>query len=120
MLTVLGFLLPVDFTRKFFFAVRQDVDLGGIDTTSVHARDFQLSADVQTGHRVLEELSGHTGIDQGAKEHVPADTGKAIEVGNPHVSTSSLVVGRWQGRICNAWCVVTSFHLMLLRAKAII
>lgn len=83
---VLGLFLPVDLTRKFFLTMHEDIDFGRADTASVYARDFQLSPDVQTSHRILEKLGRHTGIDEGAKEHIPANTGETIEIGNTHVS----------------------------------
>ena len=70
------------------------IHLGGRYPAAIHARNFQLSSDVQRHDRVLQNLCGHAGIHQGAEEHVAADAGKAIKVSNSHAGSLSLAAGR--------------------------
>jgi hypothetical protein len=82
---LVALLLPVDLSRKFLLAIHEDVEFSRSDSAAVNAGDFQACADVEGSDRILKKASGHTGVEQRAEEHIAADTGKTIEVGDPHV-----------------------------------
>ena len=62
------------------------IDLSRIDPAAIHARDLQIRADVQRGHRIFKDLRRNPGIQQRANKHVAADTGEAFEISNAHQS----------------------------------
>ncbi len=84
-LTVLS---PELLARKILLAVHDDVELAGGDTRSAHRRKFQRSADVQVGDCPLQQLERNSGVEQRTQEHVAADAGETIEIGNAHGSRS--------------------------------
>ena len=49
----------------------------------------RLGADVQAGDGLLEQLERNSGVEQSAEEHVAADAGETIEIGNAHGSAES-------------------------------
>src|SRR5258708_40266768 len=71
-------LLPELFPGKFFFSGGNHVDLGRADPAAVHSGNFQLGLNAQRFYGPREQLGRNSGIDQGAKEHIAADSGKAF------------------------------------------
>ena len=69
----------------------EDEDLGGGDAAAVDLFDLERSAEVERGDGVVEDLRGDSGVEQSAEEHVSADAGKAVEVGDAHEP----IVSRW-------------------------
>src|SRR6516225_5985109 len=61
-----------------------DVNLCPGDAAAHDLAGFEAGSDVERGCRALKNVEGETGVDHGAEEHVAADTGEAIEIGNPH------------------------------------
>ena len=88
-------LFQENFARQFFFAVDEDVHLGGRDAGTTHTRNFQTRSNVESGDCILEELRRDASIYQGAKKHVAAHAGEAVEIGNSHGRNPSLAIGPW-------------------------
>jgi hypothetical protein len=61
-----------------------DVNLCSCDASAHGFVGFEAGADVERGRGVLKDFEGKTGVDHRAEQHVAADTGEAIEIGNPH------------------------------------
>src|SRR5579871_2265917 len=62
-------------SRRITFALDDDVNFGGSNTTPVHARNFQLGAYIQRRNRLFQNFRRNSGIDQRAEKHVAADAG---------------------------------------------
>src|SRR5215831_8604875 len=77
-------LLPELFSRHIFFAMRPHIGLDGSNPIADDSRDLESRADIECRDSVFQQRRRHSGVDQRAKEHVAADPGKAVEVGNPH------------------------------------
>ena len=80
--------------RSFGVAIHDDINFGRADAAAIHTRDFERRADVQGFNGSPEKLDRNSCIDQSAEKHVTADSGEAVEVGNPVVGRRSPVVGR--------------------------
>src|SRR5215470_12518726 len=84
------------FPGRVVLAIDDYVYFRRTDATPVHSRNFQLRADIQRRDRVLENFRWHSGTNQRAQEHVAADSGEAVEMGNTHKRSSWLLaVGSW-------------------------
>src|SRR3954447_20121985 len=73
-------------SRTIHFFVDQNVCFGSRDAAAIHFADRQSSTDIQRSNRILEDRSWNSGIDHGAEEHVAADAGETIYVGDLHGS----------------------------------
>jgi hypothetical protein len=62
-----------------------NIDLGAGDATADDFSGFETGADIEDCGDCRQFLERHTGVDEGAKEHVAADAGEAVEVCNTHV-----------------------------------
>jgi hypothetical protein len=77
-----------------------DVDFGAGDAAAVDFFDLESGAEVEGCGGVVEDLGVDSGVDEGAEEHVAADAGEAVEIGDTHgviVSWSGL---GWVGLTC--------------------
>jgi hypothetical protein len=61
-----------------------DVDLGSREASASDFVHFELRADVQGRGGFFKQGEGYAGIHQSAEQHVSANAGKAVEVGNSH------------------------------------
>src|SRR5919109_2204013 len=84
MFVLVTFLFPIDFSWQFLLPMHQHVDLCCRNSAAIHARDFQLCADIECRYRFLEYLRRDTGIEQRTQKHVAADSRKAIQISDAH------------------------------------
>src|SRR5437870_11769552 len=77
---------------RVLFSVPNHLNLGCADAATSYPQDFQMRAYVEGGDGFLEKLGRDSGVHQRGEEHVAADSGKAVEVGDAH---RKIVVGRW-------------------------
>lgn len=68
----------------------ENVDLGAGDAAALNLACFQTRADAKRRSGLLQDFERYTGIDQGAEEHVAADAGKAVQIGNAHRCDSNV------------------------------
>src|SRR6185437_14929224 len=61
-----------------------NIHLGGANAAAVHPGNLQPGAYPQRLDGLLQQLSGHTRVQQRAQKHVAADAGEAVKVGNAH------------------------------------
>src|SRR5271166_4485096 len=76
--------------RHVLLAVHHNVELGSRDASPIHTGKLQGRSDVQVGDGLLEQLERNSGVEQRAQEHVAADAGETIEIGNTHRSCQEL------------------------------
>lgn len=62
----------------------QDIDFCGINATAVDAVQIEVNAEVERIDSFLKNGNGDARIDERGKEHVSADTGEAVEIGDLH------------------------------------
>src|ERR1700675_3960052 len=82
-------LVVMALARPVLLAADQHVHLGGADARALDARNLQPRSDLELGHGLPQDLGGDAGVDLSAEEHVAADSGKAVQVGDAHVSKSA-------------------------------
>lgn len=70
----------------------QHIHLGSRDTAAAHLAHLEARTHIQRGSRLLKQAERSAGIHKGAKQHVAADAGKALQISNAHRS-----------RILNGW-----------------
>src|SRR5271168_5005430 len=61
-----------------------DVDLCGEDSAAVYLFDLEGCVEIECGYGFVEDLWVDSGVDEGSEEHVAADAGEAVEVGDTH------------------------------------
>ena len=66
-------LRPELFARQLFFTSGNHIYLSGADAAAVYAGNLQPRIHLQGFNGADEQLSGHAGINQRAKKHVPTD-----------------------------------------------
>src|ERR1700690_3592599 len=71
-------------SRRIFLPIHDHIDFGRGDAAAVYFRNFQARANVQGGYGFFEKSGRDSGVDEGSEEHVAADAGEAVEVGNAH------------------------------------
>ena len=81
---VLALLLPELLAWQILLAVGVDIHLGRRNPSAHHTRDLQPRAHIERRDRSLEQFRRHTGVHQCAKEHVAADAGKTVKIGDAH------------------------------------
>ena len=62
----------------------EDVDAGRGDAAAVDFFDLEGGTEIEGGDGVVEDLGGESGVEESAEEHVSADAGKAVEIGDAH------------------------------------
>jgi hypothetical protein len=62
----------------------EDVDFGAGDSAAVYSFDLEGGAEVERGGGVVEDGGVDAGVEDGSEEHVAADAGEAVEVGDAH------------------------------------
>ena len=62
----------------------QNVDFCGINATAVNAVETEANAEVERIDCFLKNGNGNACVDERGEEHITADTGEAIEIGNLH------------------------------------
>jgi hypothetical protein len=62
----------------------EDVDFGAGDSAAVYFLDLERGAEVEGGGGFVEDGGVDAGVEEGSEEHVAADAGEAIEVGDAH------------------------------------
>ena len=72
------FLRPEFFPRQLLFAGSDHVELGCTDAAAVHARNLQARIHAQGFDGAGKDLRRNSGVQQGAQEHIAADSGKAF------------------------------------------
>ena len=73
-----------------------DVNFCGGDSAAVDLFDFEGGVEIQGGGGFVEDVGIDSGVDEGSEEHVAADAGEAVEVGDAHgviVSRAAGLVG---------------------------
>jgi len=66
-------------------AININVDLGRLNTAAVYTMNVELSADVESMRSLLQKVYWNASSDQRSEQHVPADSGEAFQISNPHV-----------------------------------
>jgi len=74
----LRLLFPEFFPGQLFFTGGDHIQLGGADAAAVHPGNLQAGVDAQGRDRPGEYLRRNSGVQQGAQEHIAADSGKAF------------------------------------------
>ena len=64
--------------------IGNDIDLGPTESPTHYLAALETGSDVQGCRGVLQKRERNARIDQGAKEHVTGDAGKAFEIRNSH------------------------------------
>ena len=62
----------------------EHIDFGGCQPATDHLARCDARADIQGRCRFGKYRNRNAGIDHGAEQHVAADAGKAVQVGNTH------------------------------------
>lgn len=75
-------------------AVLEDMDAGGGDSAAVDLLYLETGVEMERGGGVVEDFGVEAGVEESCEEHVAADAGEAVEVGDPHVH----IVSRGSGR----------------------
>ena len=73
--------------RRFVFGqlvAYHDVDLGRGDAAAVDGMDAEGGSEAEGGGGLVEDGGIDPGVDESAQEHVSADAGKAVEIGDSH------------------------------------
>ena len=73
-----------------------DVDFGGGYSAAIDLFDLESRVEMECGHCFLKDFGIRSCIEESSEEHVAADAGEAVEVGDTHgviVSCSRLPVG---------------------------
>jgi hypothetical protein len=65
-------------------AIFEDIDLGRADAAAVDVVDAQLGSYVEGVDGLQQEVGRNTGVDEGSKEHIPADACEAFEISDTH------------------------------------
>lgn len=74
----------------------QDVDFCRVNAAAVYAVHFEMNAEVERIDGILKDGDGNASIDERGEEHVSADTGEAVEIGDLHrVGSDAVGVGSW-------------------------
>ena len=74
----------------------QDVDFCRVNAAAVYAVHFEMNAEVERIDGILKDGNGNASIDERGEEHVSADTGEAVEIGDLHrVGSDAVGVGSW-------------------------
>ena len=82
MTMLIGLLLPEFLAWKLFFSGGNHVKFHGTDAAALHAGDLQAGIYPERLHSAGEHLGLYSGVQQCAQEHVAADTGEALKIGN--------------------------------------
>jgi hypothetical protein len=72
--------------------VDQDVDFGCRNAAAVDPADMQFSSYVQSRDRLPQKILVDTGVQQRAKQHVAADTGKTVKICDTHTRSEPFAV----------------------------
>ena len=70
-----------------------DVNFGGGDSAAVDLFDLEGGVEIQGGGGLVEDGGVEAGVDEGSEEHVAADAGEAVEVGDAHGGIVSWAAG---------------------------
>ena len=62
----------------------QHVNLGPGEAPAAHLAHFEACTDIERRSSFLKKAEWHTSTDEGAKQHVAADPGKALQISNAH------------------------------------
>lgn len=62
----------------------EDMNFGGGDSAAVYLFNFEGGAEVERGGGFVEELGIDPGVDECSEEHVSADAGEAVQIGDAH------------------------------------
>jgi hypothetical protein len=60
------------------------VDFGGSDAAAIYLFDAEGRIDVQGGYGFMKDVGREASVEESAEEHITADTGEAVEIGNAH------------------------------------
>src|SRR6266853_3518584 len=83
------------FSGRILFSLHDHINFGRTDPAPIYPRDLQTRPDLERLNGLLEDLGRNSSINQCAQKHIAADSGKAVEVCDPHRKCRwSLVVGR--------------------------
>lgn len=64
--------------RRVLRSIDDHINFGRADATAVHPRNFQLRSNAEGLDRLLENYGRNSSVDQGAQEHIAADSGEAV------------------------------------------
>ena len=70
--------------RRFLSLSIKNDDLCGGDAAAVYFFDLERCSDVEGRNCIVKNLWWKTCVEKSAEEHISADTGKAVEVGDAH------------------------------------
>jgi len=73
-------------TGLLFASTHDHFDFGRADTTAINAIDFKGCTEIQRSDGRQKDLGRHSGVDECSQEHVAANAGEAVEVGDPAAS----------------------------------
>src|SRR5215469_13733945 len=62
----------------------EDMNLGGRDAAAIDLLDFEGCAEIKGGGGFVKDLGIDASVYERAEEHVSADTGEAVEIGDAH------------------------------------
>ena len=71
-----------------------DLNFCGGDSAAVDFFYLEAGVEVQRGHGFVEDPGIEAGVDESSEEHVTADAGEAVEVGDAHGGIVSWAAGR--------------------------
>jgi len=61
-----------------------DVDFGGGDAAAIDFFDLDCSVEIECGYCLVKDFGIDSGVEESSEEHVTADAGEAVEVGDTH------------------------------------
>ena len=83
MIVAVGVFMPARLAG-LLIRVDDDVNLRSRDSAASHLAHFEARTHVQGRSGLLEQGERNAGVHQRAEQHVAADAGEAIEIGNSH------------------------------------
>ena len=90
---LMGMVLRVGVVRRRFPGLAiEDKDFRRGDAAAIHLFDSERRSDIQGVDGIVKHLWRQTGVEQSAEEHISADAGKAVKVGDAHEP----IVSRWR------------------------
>lgn len=61
-----------------------DVDFDGGDAVAIDFSGRECSVEIECGYCLVKDFGIDSGVDESSEEHVAADAGEAVEVGDTH------------------------------------
>jgi hypothetical protein len=80
----IGFVAVMIVRRVGILAVDEHACLARADAAAIHGLEDEGCAEIEGHGGLLEERRRDTSVDEGAKQHVSTEPGKAFEIANTH------------------------------------